>query len=124
MQPDEIKEWAQRIGEKWVHAQDQAAYDLVQELVNKIQQDGDGDEIRVESGVSYPKLEPFVHILWGQLRCQLSPEEARQHALIILGAADAAEGDAFLMRFAKEKIKLSDQAAAQLLVEFRSHRSK
>ncbi len=57
------------------------------------------DRIDVSSIVSGRTLEPFVTITWGEYRAQLTPEEARQHALIILECAEAAETDAFVFNW-------------------------
>lgn len=57
-------------------------------------------DIRIESGVSAERRDGFVVLRWGSESGQLTPEEARQHALAILGAADAAEHDAAAFNYA------------------------
>lgn len=52
--------------------------------------------IGVQSIVSMRTREPLVLITWGDQSGQLSPDEARQHALRILECAEAAESDAFV----------------------------
>jgi hypothetical protein len=55
--------------------------------------------IEVKSLVSGRTMEPFVEIVWGEQRAQLSLEEARNHALYILECADAAESDLFVFQW-------------------------
>jgi len=57
------------------------------------------DVISVSSGVSARNGGGFVTIRWGDMGGQLSPEEARQHALAVIEAADAAEHDAAVVAF-------------------------
>jgi hypothetical protein len=66
--------------------------------------DSGDDRITVHSGVNQ-NAAGFVHIAWGresELRAQFSPEEARQHALVLLAAAEAAEMDSMVIRFFME----------------------
>lgn len=53
-----------------------------------------GDTLWFESGVSARTGKPFVHIRWGDQSGQLTAAEARDHALHMLEAANAAEFDA------------------------------
>lgn len=52
----------------------------------------------------------------------MSPQDARSLAANLLVAADASEGDAFLVDFAKKEIGVDDQGAAILLRQFRQWR--
>lgn len=67
--------------------------------------------------------EPFIQLILGEKAItQLSVEQAREHALAILEAAEAAEQDAFLVHWVKEYIGAGESAAAGLLMEFRNWR--
>lgn len=78
----------------------------------------------VESGVSAFTGAPFVHLRWGDMHGQWTPDEALQHAWAVIGAADAALVDAFLFKFAREKIGLTKEDAAKLLLAFRAYRGE
>ena len=54
----------------------------------------DPSDIRINSGVSAFTGDGFVTLKWGESAGQLTPAEARAHALAILEAAEAAESDA------------------------------
>lgn len=80
-------------------------------------------EILVESGVSYPGWRSFVNLRFGDQRAQLTPESAREHALSILAAADAAESDAFIIDFLQKRVGLTDpEKLAAVLSDFRAFR--
>lgn len=67
--------------------------------------------------------EPFVQLILGdKIIAQQTPEMAREHALAVLAAAEATEQDAFLAYWLKTKIGATEEAAAQVLVDFRNFR--
>jgi hypothetical protein len=75
-----------------------------------------------QSGVNQ-KGEPFVQlILDGVVIAQMDPEDARDHARAITEAAEAAEQDAFLVTWVKEKVGAGPAEAAVMLQEFRAFR--
>lgn len=79
--------------------------------------------IHIESGVSGRTEEPMVTLTWGAEGAQLTVAEARQHALRILEAAEAAESDALLWRWLRDVVHVDDPAQrAQALGEFRTLR--
>ncbi len=78
--------------------------------------------IDITSGVSYQTGEGFVELQWGDKKGQLTPTEARLHALLILEAADAAESDAFMVGWMREQIHAPEGAIARLLIDFRHYR--
>jgi hypothetical protein len=84
------------------------------------------EEINVTSLVSGRTLEPVVQIQWGEHRAQLSPEEARQHALSILSCAEAAESDAFVFQWLTRDIVGTEAERAaefeRIMREFRGFR--
>jgi hypothetical protein len=55
---------------------------------------------------------------------QITPTKAREIAGMLTQAADAAEGDHFLVHFMRERVGLSEQAAAQVLADFRDMRAE
>ena len=68
---------------------------------------------------------PSVQIRWpeGQLGAQLSPEEARQHALDVLTVAESAEYDAIFFAWLKSTGTWEMSFIVALLHEFRQFRS-
>lgn len=84
----------------------------------------DGSMIRLEGIVSSRTGAPKVTIRWGLQLAQLSPAEARERALAVLECADAAESDAFLVTFLKEKINLPPDKYGVILNEFREYREQ
>ena len=77
--------------------------------------------IAMASGVNL-EGKPFVAVTWGELRAQLTPEEARQHALHTLEAAEAAIHDAAVYRFLIERLNTGLENAANILHEIRGLR--
>jgi hypothetical protein len=67
--------------------------------------------------------EPFVQLILGEkIIAQQTPEMAREHALAVLAAAEAAEQDAFILHWLKTKVGATEDAAAQVLNDFRKYR--
>lgn len=79
------------------------------------------DLIQVNSIVSSTSGEPFVMLRWFTHVTQLSLEQAREIALNLLDAAEAARSDAFLMSFMGDR---DPQAGAMLVAAFREWREK
>lgn len=80
--------------------------------------------IEIESGVSGRTREPFVVLRWGGESGQLTPTEARHHARRLLEAAEAAESDAFLMSFLRDRVRLEDGHQVAVLADFRQWRAQ
>lgn len=75
-----------------------------------------------QSGVN-KNGEPFVQLLMNdEPICQLTPEEARDHAKNVLEATEASEQDAFMFSFMQEKVGLDVNRAMQVIVDFRKWR--
>lgn len=75
-----------------------------------------------QSGVN-KKNEPFVQLIHnGQVLCQMSPNEARDHAISILESAEAAETDAFLIQFVTKKIGIGATESVAMMAAFREFR--
>jgi len=76
-----------------------------------------------QSGVN-AKGEPFVQLLRGTaIVGQMSTTEARDHAQAMLEAAEAAETDAFILKWVREHVGAGDEQAVGLLADFRRYRS-
>lgn len=82
------------------------------------------EQIRIETQVARRDLKPYVVLRWGSEEGRLTPAEARQHALSILAAAEAAEGDAFIVQFLAERIEVEPRVAIQILADFRGYRAR
>jgi hypothetical protein len=67
--------------------------------------------------------EPFIQLILGEkVIAQQSVTQAREHAMAILEAAEAAEQDAFLVHWVKSHMQAGEHAAAGLLQDFRNFR--
>jgi len=83
----------------------------------------EAEQIFCDSGVNR-EGEPFVHIHWGAMKGQWTPEEARQFALVVLETAEAAEYDSIFFRWlGKSMPDLALEQRARLIAEFRAFRS-
>lgn len=80
------------------------------------------DRIEVSSLVSSRTGEPVVTICWGKEAGQLSPEEARAHAQMVMEAAEAAETDAYMVAWLREELKAPEEMMAHFLTGFRRFR--
>jgi hypothetical protein len=68
---------------------------------------------------------PMVQFEWGEMRFQLMPNEARDLAVRILKAAEAAESDAFILHFLEAKLEIKDPyAQSGILLTFREFREE
>lgn len=77
-------------------------------------------EIEVQSIISSVTFEPYVQIR-GSDRGQWTPEEARNFARDLFGAAAAAEYDAFLFHYLT-KMGLTTQQVGKIVMAFRKMR--
>jgi len=81
--------------------------------------------ITVNSMVSSRTEEPFVTVyLAGPDAAQLTPAQAREVAGHLIEAAEAAEQDAFIIAFGRQKLGLDLAGAAALLSEYRAWREE
>jgi hypothetical protein len=80
----------------------------------------------VSAGFGGNTQQPFVQVLIeaADFVTKMSPGEARGLALNLLECADAAESDAFLITFLRQRVAASDEAIAQVLEDFRQWRLK
>lgn len=79
--------------------------------------------IKIATILSARNEQGYVTLDWSGNHCQLTPTEARQHALNILECAEAAETDQMLVGWLKKTMKLESLAgrcrALQDMREFR-----
>lgn len=81
----------------------------------------------VQSGFGHNTQRPFVEMVIhaADFSTQMSPADARALAFNLLGSADAAESDGFLMGFMQQLIGVKEPAAlAGVLGQFRDYREK
>ncbi len=84
--------------------------------------DSSDDFITMHSGVNQ-QHEGFIHLAWGKdLRIQFTPAEVRTHALRLLEAAEAAEGDAMVLRLLTDKVGLERTRALNVIADLRNYR--
>ncbi len=81
-------------------------------------------EIYVQSMVASKMLEPAVMLRLGEEFTNMPPDVARKVAGDLVGCAEAAEQDAFLMSFFEQRIGLSREEAGQILMQFREARAE
>lgn len=74
--------------------------------------------------VSQQTKGPRVQIEIGDCKTQCTAEKAREIALMILEASEAAMSDAFLVNFLMEKTKVPYDAAITVMAEFREYRDE
>jgi hypothetical protein len=96
----------------------QAVMDMI------VKRDPRQGEISTQGIVSSQNGKPYVQFALDISPTQFTPGKAREVALMLLEAADAAESDAVLMAFARDQIGLDDAGAAQLLNQFRKSREQ
>ena len=79
--------------------------------------------IEVTSGYGANTRSPFIEVHTDKLKekLQLAPNEARDLAMNLLQAAEAAEQDAFLFEFTEEALE-NENAAASMVGKFREWR--
>lgn len=100
----------------------------IQELLGEptVIEDSGLTNITVTSGFGHNTQQPFVEmtIRRADWTTQMSPAMARELALNLLAAADAAESDGFVVGFFRDHIGLEMSHVAGLLMEFRDYREK
>jgi hypothetical protein len=115
----------QRLRQAWKYATGEAREAFGRELVRELfGPTHEGSLIVAQAMVSASTGEPMVMLTWGSQAGQVTPEEARQHALIVLEAAASAETDSFLFNFLVNRIQTDQDRAGQLLMDFRAWRQR
>lgn len=80
--------------------------------------------VQIDTLLSHRTKEGMVQIIWGREKSQLDPATARQLGMQLIEAAEAAETDEGMWRFAKDHLELGDTGAAQLIGSFRAFRQE
>jgi hypothetical protein len=115
----------QRLRSAWKYATGEAREAFGREVVRELFGPAhEGSLIVAQAMVSARTGEPLVMLTWGEQACQVTPEEARQHAMMVLEAAASAETDSFLFSFLVNRIETDRDWAGQLLLEFRAWRQR
>ena len=84
-----------------------------------------GIVFEVMTGFGHNTQQPYVQIVIqsADWMTQMSPADAREVGMNLLAAAEAAEGDGFLVNFLRKTVGMADmRAVATLLLEFRQYR--
>jgi hypothetical protein len=78
----------------------------------------------VSTGFGHRTQQPYVQVLIAAAdwMTQMSPADARSLAHNLLAAAEAAEGDAFLISFLRKRVGAEDEAVSGVLADFRKWR--
>jgi hypothetical protein len=82
-----------------------------------------GGTLEVVGIVSAESGKPIVQLSWGEQAGQISPEQARAHALLILEAAQNAVADAAILGWARDELGVDLERGAQLLDALRRYRT-
>jgi hypothetical protein len=82
-----------------------------------------GGALEVLGIVSVRTGKPVVTLGWGESAGQLSPEQARAHALLVLEAAQNAVTDAAILAWARTELDLDLETAGRLLDGLRTFRA-
>jgi hypothetical protein len=86
--------------------------------------DSAGRGFQATSLVSHRTGKGRIDVVWLEQVAQLSPEEARSTAWVLVEAAAVAEAEAMLMRFLEERVGLEPERAAMMLRDFRAYRDE
>lgn len=78
----------------------------------------------VQSGYSSKNRRPFVELSYDGASLKVSPDEARDIAFSLIGAAEAAEQDGFLFEFMTNQVGVEGGMAAAVIVEYREYRER
>lgn len=87
----------------------------------------EGVTFEVSSGFGHNTQSPYVQVLIKKAdwMTQMSPATARELAMSLFVAADAAESDGFLVGFLQKTIGVKDMSAiVSVLLQFREYREK
>lgn len=83
-----------------------------------------GMTLEAVSIVSGRDHRPYVQLRKdGEIFTQMSPGEARQYAMQIIEAAEAAQGDAFIVGFIQQRTGVEWEKATRVLVDYRDFRT-
>ena len=84
-----------------------------------------GTKVNVTSMYGKSGRQPLVTLGWGDLMPrQMSPDEAREIARMLLEAAEAADQDGFIVEFAQRGLGQTEETAVCMLAAFREWREQ
>lgn len=81
-------------------------------------------EFKISTVLNKETKHTFVQMNWGEQVAQLTPLQARQHALAILEAADAATTDLLMFEWLQDAVGMSEEQAMGAMASFRDARAK
>lgn len=85
----------------------------------------DDTQVWVKTMYGAKSKQALVTLQWGdRTPFQFPPTKAREIAMMLLEAAEAAEQDGFVVEFFKDKIGVGEEEVAVILNEFRVWRDK
>ena len=80
--------------------------------------------VEVQALVGGARGEPMIELRWDDKILQWSPADAQQHAMQVLGAAEAAVHDAWVVAFLQERLGGTREQARMMLLELRAWRQR
>ena len=81
--------------------------------------------VTVTTMFGYKSQQPLVCLGWGDtMPTQLTTAKAREIAMMLIEAAESAEQDGFIFRWAIDKAGVGEVQAAGLLGDFRKYRAR
>ncbi len=102
---------------------DEPIWMLLNEIMH-VRARASGDKVlNVTTMVGTRGMRPIVVLNIGSTEVQMSSENAREHALVMLNAANAAETDAFLATYLSTTLKVDQAGVSGALRHFREYRA-
>jgi hypothetical protein len=111
-----------RLNDAWNTADTAARVAFLQGIYRR-SAEGSG-VLDVQALVGGASGEPMVELRWDDKLLQWSPEETRQHAMILLEAAEAAVHDGWFAAFVQERLEGTREQAMGMLLEMRAWRQR
>lgn len=93
----------------------------VEQILRRLEQ---GEGFHVANLVSHKDGRPRLDVSWMGMLAQIEPAQGREIAWMLLEAAAVAECEAFLVRFLKQNVGVTPEAAAGMLADFRQYREQ
>ena len=79
--------------------------------------------VRVTNGFGVRTQAPFVALVLGDHMTQLPPEKAREIATFLVQCAEAADQDAFLVRFLRDTVGIEEEIVWGVMHSYREARA-
>lgn len=84
----------------------------------------DGVTIEITGMIASKTKEPLVQLRWGASICQMSPEEAMRHVMLVVSITEAAKLEADFFRYAIDIFGGDEKKAGAFILGFRDFRLK